>query len=172
MDHFAIIQKFFTRMQCPHCGDHLTEDGIELIRQEENYFLVSVDCHHCDTHVGMAMVGVDSIQGGSDSPGEDMLHGGIRRRRSRRYKDPELTEAELERLADFHPIDYDDVLEAHHFFQNLGRNWMSQLPEPVREKMEREAAILRGEGDEDTEPGDSDSSAEDEPLPPMRGAVE
>ena len=41
---------------------------------------------------------------------------------------------ELERLSGFKPIREDDVLDAHHFFQNLGADWASLIPEEVRER--------------------------------------
>jgi|GEM_PF-1489544 len=60
MDAFSIIQNFFTQMQCPHCGQHLDEHGVELLREENGMFLVHVECRHCHTEIGNAMVGMES----------------------------------------------------------------------------------------------------------------
>jgi hypothetical protein len=50
---------------------------------------------------------------------------------ARRFPDPELTPAELERLSDYPPIGYDDVLEAHQFFSTLDKNWQQFIPKSV-----------------------------------------
>jgi hypothetical protein len=177
MDSFSIIQHFFTQMQCPQCGRHLEEKGVALLREEAHTFLVHLECQHCHSDIGNAMIGIETSLGHllrhtqSDSnlvvgiEEGDALHfeldagddddemnlselfeniqrsekmprfaggiglGGVRRR----YQDPELTPAEKERFQDCDPIGYDDVLKAHHFFENLGRNWQSFIPEEMRQ---------------------------------------
>ncbi len=110
MDAFNLIQNFFTKMRCNFCSHSFSPEDIQLIRQDEGIYIVNVYCNHCGTQNGVAMVGVEV-------PGETV-----------HFEDPELTEQELERLADFKPISANDVLDAHHFFSNLGDDWMKFIP--------------------------------------------
>jgi hypothetical protein len=180
MDAFSLIQRFFTQMQCPHCGAHLNEGGIHLLREDGEMYLVHVECHTCHSEIGNAMVGMETpmnsmfrnaMNGDSeivldittedddeDSETQEALFdgdpdevarlmdrlkradqpprfagaaglGGLRRR----YQDPEITAKERERLSAYKPIELDDVLEAHNFFENLGRNWQQLIPEEMRQ---------------------------------------
>jgi hypothetical protein len=115
MDSFSIIQNFFSRMTCNICSQHFEPDGIELIREDRGVFIVSVFCHSCQRQIGVAMVGLDMQKVGA-----------------RRFQDPELTEAEVERLSQFGPVTEDDVLSAHEFFDTLGSDWMRFIPEAMR----------------------------------------
>jgi hypothetical protein len=155
MDHFTLIQHFFTRVQCPHCSNHITEEGVALLREEQGMYMVSIHCNHCDSHVGVAMVGVESAPSGSNGSGMGSLSGrlhlsggGMHGSRKRRFKDPELTDVELERLSAFSPITHDDVLEAHHFVSSLDTGWMKHIPMQLREKFTSEVI-------------------ENDPLPPL-----
>lgn len=115
MDAFQLIQDFFTQMRCNFCANSFAPDDVQLIRQDGGIFIVNVFCNQCNTQNGVAMVGVevpDHVQ----------------------FEDPELTPAELERLADFQPISDDDVLEAHQFFNNLQADWMKFIPPELRER--------------------------------------
>ncbi len=123
MEIFEIIQRFFTQMTCDHCHHSFEPGDIDLLRQQDELFVVNVFCHHCDTHNGIALVGVQASDG-SALPTLKRYHG---------YDDPELTKAELERLAEFEPIAENDVLEAHEFIQDLDANWMQQIPQELRE---------------------------------------
>ena len=123
MDSFGIIQQYFTRLQCQFCSHTFLEGDVQLIRQDDAMFIVNVFCHRCQTQNGVTMVGLAGSEGMSN---EEMLP-------VRVFKDPELTEAELARLAQFKPIVEDDVLAAHEFFGNLGSNWMSLIPEEMRQ---------------------------------------
>jgi hypothetical protein len=116
MDAFHLIQNFFTRMRCNFCSHSFSPEDIQLIRQDEGIYIVNVYCNHCRTQNGVAMVGVEAPAAGQ------------------RFDDPELTEEELVRLADFHPISSDDVLDAHAFFNNLGSDWMKFIPSEMLER--------------------------------------
>jgi hypothetical protein len=181
MDSFSVIQQFFTQMQCPHCGQHLHEHGVQLLKEENGMFLVHVECSNCYSDIGNAMVGVETSMSGmmrrhandessirieldsddhedddvelSDEWGSDSSHGpsgyngkhkksktpprfagaaGLSSLR-RRYQDPELTPVEKERLSRYQPVNYDDVLDAHAFFNDLGRDWQHLIPEEMRQ---------------------------------------
>lgn len=128
MDSFQLIQHFFTTMQCAFCTQPFQPSGIELLREEEGCYLVSVSCHHCDRQIGVAMVGVEVPNGEAVALPEGAFQ------LDPRFKDPELTEEELERLAQFEPIGLDDVLMAHEFFSKLDGDWMRLIPPEIRER--------------------------------------
>ena len=203
MEAFPFVQQFFTTLQCPHCGAHLQEQGISLIKEENEVFLVHIDCGVCESHVGVAMVGVETIQAGQMSPnnrktsltdaiasaielmerktsgmdefsiieededdeaendfdateqsGFERLIEAVKAHNSssslkiphfagalglggavrRRYIDPELPPAERKRLAKFKPVEADDVIEAHHFINGLGKDWMKHIPKEMLER--------------------------------------
>lgn len=69
MDVFALIQHFFTRLNCQECGEHFAEDDIELVDEAEGLFIVHVGCHHCGHDHGTAAVGV---QGGMDGDDDEL----------------------------------------------------------------------------------------------------
>lgn len=117
MDAFQLIQSFFTRMRCNFCSHSFTPDDIQLLRQEEGIYIVNVYCNHCNTQNGVAMVGVEVPQGSSHA-----------------FPDPELTEEEMIRLAEFEPINEDDVLTAHEFINGLDGNWQRFIPQEMLER--------------------------------------
>jgi len=158
MDSFSIIQSFFARMTCNYCNQPFDPNGIELLREEFGVHFVNVRCNACNRQIGVAMVGVELQDQGQAPHGQhdhgpvmtdgDMNGGGTRVRIrispvsegdedgmeeifGTRYIDPELTPDELERLADYQPIGYDDVLDAHHFFSTLDRDWQKYLPPEI-----------------------------------------
>lgn len=117
MDAFHLIQNFFTKMRCNFCSHTFAPEDIQLIRQDEGIYIVNVYCNHCSTQNGVAMVGVEMPEG-----------------QKAVFEDPELTEEEMIRLADYQPISADDVLEAHEFFSHLGSDWMKFIPPEMRER--------------------------------------
>lgn len=115
MDAFQLIQNFFTKMRCNFCSHSFSPDDVQLIRQDEGIYIVNVYCNHCNTQNGVAMVGVEV-------PGQ-----------TTNFPDPELTEDELVRLAEFQPITENDVLDAHEFFSSLDSDWMKFIPPEMLE---------------------------------------
>lgn len=113
MDSFGIIQNFFTRMRCHFCSAYLEPEGIKLLREEKDVYIVRVQCVHCSRQMGIAMVGIDQ--------------------ESKKLEDPELTVADLKRLSKFEPIEYNDVIDAHKFFSNLESDWKKYLPPEMRQ---------------------------------------
>lgn len=117
MDAFQLIQNFFTRMRCNFCSHSFSPEDIQLIRQDLSVYIVNVYCNHCRTQNGVAMVGIEV-------PGQ----------RNTAFPDPELTDEEMIRLAEFEPISDDDVLDAHQFFNNLDKDWMKFIPSEMIER--------------------------------------
>jgi hypothetical protein len=122
MDAFQLIQNFFTRMQCNFCSHPFVPEDIQLLRKEEGVYIVNVYCNHCRTQNGVAVVGVETAA--SDRPVVV----------DRRRRHPELPEAERRRLATFEPVSFDDVLDAHSFFNELGDDWNKFIPSEMRER--------------------------------------
>ncbi len=120
MDTFSIIQNFFTRMACHFCGVAFEPDDVQLVGEGDGYMIVSVHCHDCGQHNGVAAVGVETREEGLSE--------------TRQFKDPEFTDEDYVRLSEFDVIQADDVLEAHEFFQNLGSDWMKFIPPEIRER--------------------------------------
>jgi hypothetical protein len=112
MDSIQVIQHFFAKMRCNFCHSHFEPAGVHLVREEEGVFIVDVSCCQCERHAGLAMVSVDKSLMPNYKP---------------RFQDPELTPAELDRLAIYEPISSDDVLDAHHFIQDIESNWKKYL---------------------------------------------
>jgi hypothetical protein len=113
MDAFQLIQTFFTRLRCNFCSHSFSPDDIQLLRQEEGIYIVNVYCNQCDTQNGVAMVGVEVPKNAHPFP------------------DPELTEEELIRLAEFEPITEDDVLSAHEFINQMDGGWQRFIPQEM-----------------------------------------
>jgi len=107
MKDFKTVQDFFCNMHCVLCNDTFKPEGITLIKEEDNYFVVNIKCMTCDQPVGIAVVSVVS--------------------------QPDLEEFDDEAYTDtddnkkLPPINYDDVIEAHKFFSNLGSDWTKYL---------------------------------------------
>lgn len=125
MDSFSIIQNFFTRMHCNFCSSPFDPEGIQLIREDQGFYIVSVSCCACERQIGVAMVGIENNE---DGLSEVPVPAG------REFKDPELTEAELERFSGYNVVSYDDVLNAHHFFNQLDEGWMRFIPQEMIER--------------------------------------
>lgn len=128
MDAFQLIQSFFTRMRCNFCSHSFTPDDIQLLRQEEGIYIVNVYCNQCNTQNGVAMVGVEVPQ--------DITHP---------FPDPELTDDERTRLAEFEPITEDDVLTAHEFIHELDGNWQRFIPPEMLER----CTVIETESEDD-----------------------
>lgn len=161
MEPFQLIRQFFTRMSCRFCEASFNQEGIHLIGRGSNYFVVALHCHECGKHNGDAAVGLEQITpqeameaqllgmgGAAAAIGasqvmevalEDLLEvlEHSRHRHGRHTNDPELTPADIERLADLPAINDDDVLEAHEFFSSLDGQWLDKIPKQFREDVDR-----------------------------------
>ncbi len=143
MDSFQLIQHFFTTMQCAFCTRPFQPEGIELLREDEGCYLVSVSCHHCQRQIGVAMVGVEipsgEAQGFLPQSFDQVFQPGVQS--DPRFVDPELTPEELERLQHFEPIALDDVLQAHEFFNQLDGDWMKFIPSDMLERLQSDVQV-------------------------------
>ncbi|MEB3207181.1 MAG: hypothetical protein VKK59_07565 [Vampirovibrionales bacterium] len=154
-------------MSCDQCKCPFEPTGIQLIREEDGLYIVSIYCHQCQQQIGVAMVGVETrdvhvndammheepeaakfphaLYGGT--PTLRQSHSGAHHRYA--AYDPELTPSERRRLAAFAPITEDDVMDAHQFFKNLDASWSAYLTHAkkpsikpdLREKTDSETAV-------------------------------
>lgn len=111
---FQAIQEYFQQKVCRFCSRQFAQEGIELLRQEPGVLVVRVTCSSCGNPLGVAIVGTTpkaQTNGGKSSQSFG-----------------EWTKKDKNRLGKLPKITYDDVLEAHQFFQNLGSDWTKHLP--------------------------------------------
>ena len=108
---FQAIQEYFQQKFCRNCDCQFSSEGIQLLRQEPGVLVVRVTCKACGHPLGVAIVGTVS----ESTKQEPVLPADWSRK-------------DAERLAHRAPISYDDVLEAHHFIDQLGADWTQHLP--------------------------------------------
>ena len=103
MSDITVIKRLLAPMHCSRCRGEFDGDSIKIMRDDKGLLVFQVKCENCKKCFGMAFLGLD-------------------------LKDLEnsLNLNESENLSD-EPISYDDVLNAHHFFQNLDENWMKYI---------------------------------------------
>ena len=109
MDSGSYVKYIMSRMVCPYCGQPFGEEGIQLLRMEDNCAILRIICSHCKKDNGIAVVGIEKIE---VSPEEFSIH--------------------HEDFSDAPPISEDDVLDAHEFFSNLSCDWNKYIPEELR----------------------------------------
>jgi len=105
MKNTDAIKLFFSKMKCTRCENFFEDEDVEILREEGNYTVVRIHCEHCQKSIGVAILGVDKEQ---------------------MQKALELNQPDMEQEAP--PIDYEDVLAAHDFFQGLGDDWLKFIP--------------------------------------------
>lgn len=128
MKNFSVVQEHFKKLRCAHCSESFTPDGVKLLREEKDYWVVKVHCTACNQPAGVAIVGVeyessDGLAGRDRS--ELPLPAPSYNTRSRAVFS---SKREEERFAKLDPISSDEVLDAHKFFSDLGANWSELLP--------------------------------------------
>lgn len=108
---FQAIQEYFQQKSCRFCDNPFSSEGIQLLREEPGVLVVRVTCSACGHPLGVAIVGT-----------------GAKAQKDRPNCPADWTRRDIERLAPQPPIGYDDVLNAHQFFTNLGADWSKQIP--------------------------------------------
>lgn len=129
---FHLIQEYFQQRTCKHCCQNYSSDGIEFIREEPGMVVVRVSCSSCGQPLGIALVGM--------SNSNRSVSGKRSRIPDKTY--PPLAEdipypadwnkGDIARLSKASRISYDDVLDAHEFFSNLGADWHKYLPKRTK----------------------------------------
>ena len=111
MDYYEFLNEFFSHVKCSNCKEFFKEGSVQLIRKEANNIVVRITCQNCDKNLGLAILGLDKAEYKnslkfSETEGENPVSTG----------------------SNEEPITYDDVIEAHDFFENLGDDWAKHLP--------------------------------------------
>ena len=96
------IEKLFSNLCCSQCKNSFDEDSVIIKREEEGLTVISLVCKHCGKNFGVAFLGFSDID-------------------VKNYEPLEVQEGPA-------PINYDDVIDAHRFIQNLDSDWQKHLP--------------------------------------------
>ncbi len=116
MDNLGIIKEFFSNMRCSQCNNFFEQESIRLLRQEGVYLVVKIACEVCGKNIGLAMLGLDR-----ESLKKSM--GTVEEFESIKFD-----------VDSKQPIDYDDVIDAHNFIEEMGSDWDKYLPNKIEEK--------------------------------------
>lgn len=106
-----IINLLFSDMCCSECKADFSEDSIFVMRKENNLNVIQVICQHCGKSFGIALLG-----------------GCVEK------TNKELSNADMALQIQEGPdaICYDDVIDAHNFFQKLDEGWEKYIPENLK----------------------------------------
>ncbi len=98
------IKQLFNNLCCSVCHQGFDEDSIEIKRDEAGLLVVHLTCQHCGKSFGVAFLGLTDIT----------------------LKNPDDMALNVVEGPD--AINYDDVIDAHRFIQNLDSDWQKYLP--------------------------------------------
>lgn len=112
MDYPDFINDFFAHLRCANCHEFFKEDSIQLIRKEADNIIVKIVCARCEKNLGLAIIGIDRTKYNN----------------SMKFSE-DSSEIPVSINTDADPINYNDVIEAHEFFNTLGDDWIKYLPE-------------------------------------------
>lgn len=101
------LRQLFSNMCCSNCKTDFDENAINIVREEEGMFVLKIICPKCQKSFGLAFLGLNTIDLKQNYTNEEMA----------------LNFLPLEPQ----PINYDDVLDAHKFIQNLDETWMKYI---------------------------------------------
>lgn len=118
MNNFAAVAEHFRKLRCAFCQQSFTPEGLKLLREEKDYWVVRVTCQACMQPSGVAVVGVD-FQGDDASP--------VPRPAARRVDGIFASAKEEAKFAKLPPIGVDEVLSASAFIRDLGGDWLRHL---------------------------------------------
>ena len=96
------IEKLFNNLCCSQCKNGFDENSVTIKREEEVLTVISLECKHCGKNFGVAFLGFTDID-------------------VKNYEALDVQEGP-------EPINYDDVIDAHRFIQNLEGDWQKHLP--------------------------------------------
>ncbi len=100
------LKKLLSGMCCSVCRHDFDENAITVIREEKELLVLRITCPDCGKGFGIALLGT----------GKDCV------------KDDEPLEFKPCPM----PISYDDVLDAHNFFDKLDKDWTKYIPDNLK----------------------------------------
>lgn len=126
MKNFAVVQEHFRKLRCAHCQQAFTPEGVKLLREEKDYWVVRVHCTSCQQPAGVAIVGVEY------ESNEAPAVAGERAEREtvapQKVRGIFSSRKEEEKFSKMDAISPDEMLDASEFIRNLGSDWMRHLP--------------------------------------------
>ena len=133
MKNFTVVQEHFRKLRCAHCQHSFSPDGVKLLREEKDYWVVRVHCTSCQQPAGVAIVGVEYETGDTpavERPEREAVGAATAAAANspNRVRGIFSSRKEEEKFSKFQPINNDDLLDAHDFINNLGSDWMRFLP--------------------------------------------
>ncbi|MNK47714.1 hypothetical protein D3C87_665280 [compost metagenome] len=129
MKNFSVVQEHFRKLRCAHCNEAFAPEGVKLLREEKDYWVVRVHCIACNQPAGVAIVGVEYES--SDAPAE-AREAATAGSTGGRVRGIFSSRREEEKFSGLPPISPDEVIDAHNFFHDLGSNWMDLIPKRAR----------------------------------------
>jgi hypothetical protein len=125
MKNFAVVQEHFRKLRCAHCNESFNPEGVKLLREEKDYWVVRVHCVRCNQPAGVAIVGVEyeSVDAPSEPAREFQPMA-----TPPRWRGIFSSRREEEHFSKMTPISQDEVIDAHRFVQDLGVDWMKHIP--------------------------------------------
>lgn len=132
MKNFSVVQEHFRKLRCAHCGEPFTPEGVKLLREEKDYWVVRVHCTACNQPAGVAIVGVEYEGEPQEAPTTANANATAQTVPISRNRGIFSSRKEEERFAGLPPISPDEVLDAHDFFNNLGEDWTKHIPKRPR----------------------------------------
>jgi hypothetical protein len=126
MKNFSVVQEHFRKLRCAHCQQAFTPEGVKLLREEKDYWVVRVHCTACQQPAGVAIVGVEYES--NDAPAPEKIERETVSTGTQRVRGIFSSRKEEEKFSKMDAISDDDLLNAHDFIANLGSDWMRYLP--------------------------------------------
>ncbi len=96
------LEVLFSNLCCSQCKNGFDADSVVIKREEAGLTVINLECQHCGKNFGAALLGFSDLEVKEDEP---------------------LVVQEGPA-----PIDFDDVIDAHKFIQNLDEDWQKYLP--------------------------------------------
>ena len=107
MDKKKIV-KMFSGLCCSVCKHDFDENAIFIKREEKDLAVLQIICPECGKSFGLALLGEGAL--------------------SIKEKDDDALVIQDCPL----PINYDDVLNAHNFIDNLEKDWNKYIPDDLK----------------------------------------
>lgn len=100
------IATLFNELCCSQCRADFDEDSVVIMREEDEMIVIKMVCQHCQKSFGVAFLGISDIT-------------------LKDCEDGKISNADLSLKVSngLHPINEDEVLDAHKFIKDFDKNW-------------------------------------------------
>ena len=109
-----IINLLFSDMCCSDCKSDFVDESIQIVRQENNLFVLQVVCHNCGKAFGIALLG--------DCDEKELTNSSVSDLALQIQDGPDA-------------IGIDDVIDAHKFIQSLEDDWQKYIPDDLKNSL-------------------------------------